>query len=144
MPENILRQLKDLDVIAKRKQQVVQPTVQAIQQAPVVKENWLPNPNTIMYNINGKEMFSTSDKVKDIFKSDIDKMTVMGASQKAIDTILKQKYKIKERGTTYIPDDATQKALIEKANGNQQLLIKRKQGGTINYDISDILKNFVK
>lgn len=96
-------------------QQVVQPTVQTIQQAPQSKENWEAKPNTIIFNMNGKEMFSTSDKVNELFKTDIDKMTAAGVSQRTIDSILKQKYKIRNRETTYLPDDATQKAITVRS-----------------------------
>jgi len=91
-------------------QQVIQPVVQSTQQVPVQQENWTPIQNTIMYNMNGKTMFSTSDKINELFKSDIDKMTKAGVSQETIYSILRQKYQIKERNITYTPSAATQKA----------------------------------
>ena len=113
-PTNQINYKSSIQPVVYQKQQVQQ-VIQPIQTTPEVKENWVPIQNTIMYNMNGKTMFSTSDKIKELFKPDIDKMTAAGVSQKTIDTILKQKYGIKERGTTYSPDDATQKAINVRA-----------------------------
>lgn len=96
-------------------QQVVQPTVQAIQQAPAQQENWNTINNPISYSMNGKTMYSTQDKFGELFKDRIAFYKEKNVSDEVANKLIEQEYKVRKKDTTLVPDDATQKAINVRA-----------------------------
>lgn len=78
-----------------------------------IDQAWVPVENTIVYDVNGKSTYSTSDKMPDLFP-EYNELKKAGSSEEVINAILKQKYNLRYYGKTLKPSAETQNLLENK------------------------------
>lgn len=104
--ENILQ---EVNVVAKRKPKNIETPIKK----PETNE-WNEVENTVHYIKNGKRVIGTVDSMKQDLSADYEKYKTIGVSDKTIDKLIKDTYKVEYRGTTLSPTDETQQTLNNK------------------------------
>lgn len=88
-----MKQLPDLEVTAK-------------------SPDYIVRENEVTYVKDGKKLFTTEDKFPEVFKAEYE----LYKNPDIRDQIIKEKYKVQKKGTTYTQTQKRQNELMDKIN----------------------------